>query len=52
VGRYDFPGGNHADLMQSIKSQLWPMADATVVVPGHGPTTTIGYERRYNPMVR
>lgn len=52
VGRYDFPGGNHADLMNSIKSQLWPMADETVVVPGHGPTTTIGYERRYNTMVR
>jgi glyoxylase-like metal-dependent hydrolase (beta-lactamase superfamily II) len=38
--------------MNSIKSQLWPMADETVVVPGHGPTTTIGYERRYNTMVR
>ncbi|MGB0845075.1 MAG: MBL fold metallo-hydrolase [Thiolinea sp.] len=52
VGRTDFPGGNHQQLMDSIKNNLWPIGDEVVVVPGHGPNTTIGHERRTNPYVR
>lgn len=52
VGRTDFPRGNHQQLMGSIKSQLWTLGDEVVVVPGHGPNTTIGRERRTNPHVR
>jgi len=52
IGRTDFPGGNHQQLMDSIKTQLWPLGDEVTVVPGHGPNTTIGKERRSNPYVR
>nr|CAA6804168.1 MAG: Hypothetical metal-binding enzyme, YcbL homolog [uncultured Thiotrichaceae bacterium] len=52
IGRTDFPGGNHQHLMDSIKTQLWVLEDDVVVVPGHGPNTTIGKERRTNPHVR
>lgn len=51
VGRTDFQGGNHQQLMTSIKQQLWPLGDHVAVVPGHGPNTTIGDERRTNPFV-
>jgi glyoxylase-like metal-dependent hydrolase (beta-lactamase superfamily II) len=51
VGRTDLPGGDHATLIQSIKSQLLTLPDATVVYPGHGPSTTIGDERRSNPFL-
>jgi hydroxyacylglutathione hydrolase len=51
VGRTDLPGGNHATLIQSIVSELLTLPDATVVHPGHGPTTTIGGERRNNPFL-
>ncbi len=51
VGRTDFPQGNHADLMASIKTRLWPMGDDTVFIPGHGPESTFGRERRTNPYV-
>ncbi|MBU0654347.1 MAG: MBL fold metallo-hydrolase [Gammaproteobacteria bacterium] len=52
IGRTDFPGGNHQQLMDSIKKQLWTLGDDVTVVPGHGPNTQIGEERRYNPYVR
>ncbi len=52
IGRTDFPGGSHQHLMDSIKTQLWTLGDEVVVVPGHGPNTTIGRERRTNPHVR
>ena len=52
IGRTDFPGGNHAQLISSIKQKLWPLGDAVTVVPGHGPNTTIGKEKRYNPYTR
>ncbi len=52
VGRTDFPGGNHQQLMDSIKNNLWPLADEVVVVSGHGSNTTIGKERTTNPHVR
>ncbi len=49
VGRTDFPGGDPLVLSRSIREKLAPLADETVVHPGHGPDTTIGYERRVNP---
>jgi len=49
IGRTDLPGGHHATLLQSIASELLTLPDETVVHPGHGPTTTIGAERRSNP---
>ena len=51
IGRTDFPGGDHATLVSSIVERLWPMGDETVFVPGHGPESTFGRERRSNPFV-
>jgi glyoxylase-like metal-dependent hydrolase (beta-lactamase superfamily II) len=51
IGRTDFPMGNHADLIQAITTRLWPMGDETAFVPGHGPMSTFGHERRTNPFV-
>ena len=52
IGRTDFPGGNHEQLLASIRQRLWPMGDETVFIPGHGPESTFGEERRHNPFVR
>lgn len=52
IGRTDFPGGNHAELIASITQRLWPMGDDTVFIPGHGPESSFGAERRSNPFVR
>jgi hydroxyacylglutathione hydrolase len=52
IGRTDFPGGSHPQLIDSITQRLWPMGDDTVFIPGHGPESTFGEERRYNPYVR
>jgi glyoxylase-like metal-dependent hydrolase (beta-lactamase superfamily II) len=52
VGRTDLPGGDTATLMRSIKRVLFALPEETVVYPGHGPTTTIGREKRANPWVR
>jgi glyoxylase-like metal-dependent hydrolase (beta-lactamase superfamily II) len=52
IGRTDFPQGNHQQLINSITQRLWPMGDDTVFIPGHGPESTFGEERRYNPYVR
>lgn len=49
VGRTDFPGSDGDLLVQSIRSKLFALPDATIVYPGHGPQTTIGHERRHNP---
>jgi len=49
IGRTDLPGGNYADLMQTIKEKLMVLPDETVVCSGHGPVTTIGQERTQNP---
>lgn len=49
VGRWDLPGGNEAILLKSIQTKLFKLEDDMVVYPGHGPTTTIGYEKRTNP---
>ena len=51
IGRTDFPGGNHDQLIASITERLWPMGDATVFIPGHGPESSFGRERRSNPYV-
>lgn len=51
IGRTDFPRGNHLQLIDSIRSRLWPLGDDVVFVPGHGPESTFGHERRSNPFV-
>lgn len=51
IGRTDFPRGNHADLIRSIREKLWPLGDDVTFVPGHGPTSTFAQERRTNPYV-
>ncbi len=52
VGRTDLPGGDHDKLIGSIRERLLPLDNATVVVPGHGPSTTIGEERTSNPYLK
>ncbi len=52
VGRADLPGGDSHALLRSIKRRLFTLPDATVVYPGHGPSTSIGLEKRRNPFVR
>ena len=49
IGRTDFPGGDYDTLIRSIRERLLTLPDATVVYPGHGPTTTIAHERACNP---
>jgi glyoxylase-like metal-dependent hydrolase (beta-lactamase superfamily II) len=51
IGRTDFPQGNHQDLIDSITQRLWPMGNDTVFIPGHGPESTFGRERKSNPYV-
>jgi glyoxylase-like metal-dependent hydrolase (beta-lactamase superfamily II) len=51
IGRTDFPGGDFDTLVASITQRLWPMGDETVFIPGHGPESTFGRERRSNPFV-
>jgi hydroxyacylglutathione hydrolase len=51
IGRWDFPLGNHRDLIESITTKLWPMGDDTAFIPGHGPMSTFGNERATNPLV-
>jgi hydroxyacylglutathione hydrolase len=51
IGRTDFPGGDHDTLIASITQRLWPMGDDTVFIPGHGPESSFGRERRSNPYV-
>ncbi len=52
IGRTDFPQGNHADLIASIRNKLFPLGDDVNFVPGHGPMSTFGRERRSNPYVQ
>jgi len=51
IGRTDFPGGDFDTLVASITQRLWPMGDDTVFIPGHGPESSFGRERRSNPYV-
>jgi len=52
IGRTDLPGGNYPQIIRSIHEKLLPLDDATLVVPGHGPLTTIGRERERNPFLQ
>jgi len=51
IGRTDFPGCSYDQLMDSIQNKLMTLPDETIVYPGHGPSTTIGEERRDNPFL-
>ena len=51
IGRTDFPGGSHKQLIQNIKEKLLCFDDEVVAYPGHGPATTIGFERAHNPFL-
>jgi hydroxyacylglutathione hydrolase len=52
IGRTDLPGGDYGALIASIRNVLFPFGDDARVHPGHGPTTTIGHERRANPFLQ
>jgi glyoxylase-like metal-dependent hydrolase (beta-lactamase superfamily II) len=52
IGRTDFPGCSYEELMDSIHNRLTPLPEETIVLPGHGPQTTMGAERKYNPFLR
>lgn len=52
IGRTDFPRGDHATLINSIKTKLLPLGDDVAFIPGHGPMSTFGVERKTNPFVR
>jgi glyoxylase-like metal-dependent hydrolase (beta-lactamase superfamily II) len=51
IGRTDFPGGSHPLLLRGIREKLFTLPDDTVVYPGHGPVTKVGYEKRTNPFL-
>lgn len=52
IGRTDLPGGSYRALIQSIKTKLMVLDDDVKLLPGHGPTTTVGWERRRNPFLQ
>ena len=52
IGRTDLPGGNHETLMRSIREKLLVLPDSTIVYPGHGEPTTIGFEKENNPFLQ
>lgn len=52
IGRADLPGGNMTQLITGIREKLLPLPDDVTVLPGHGPQTTVGAERRGNPFLR
>lgn len=51
IGRTDLPGGDHGTLLSSIKNKLFPLGDEFKIFPGHGPETTIGFEKENNPFL-
>ncbi|MEO6252832.1 MAG: MBL fold metallo-hydrolase [Ferruginibacter sp.] len=51
IGRTDLPGGDHQTLLKNIREKLFVLPDETVVYSGHGPETTIGEEKKYNPFL-
>ncbi len=52
IGRTDLPGGDHAQLLRNIKEKLFILPDDCRVYPGHGPSTSIGFEKQHNPFLR
>jgi hydroxyacylglutathione hydrolase len=52
IGRTDLPGGDSAQILESLRTKVLTLPDDTLVLPGHGPTTTIGQERAMNPFLR
>ncbi|HET6212082.1 MAG TPA: MBL fold metallo-hydrolase [Micromonosporaceae bacterium] len=52
IGRTDLPGGSYPAMLDSLRDKVLPLADETIVLPGHGPATTIGRERATNPYLR
>ena len=52
IGRTDFSGGNHNDLIKGVREKIFPLGDDLRIYPGHGPASTIGYERLNNPFFR
>ncbi|MCB0605991.1 MAG: MBL fold metallo-hydrolase, partial [Saprospiraceae bacterium] len=52
IGRTDLPGGDYDTLINSIEQKLMKLPDETIVYPGHGESTTIGYERKTNPFLQ
>lgn len=51
IGRTDLPGGNHNQLLRSIRENVFTLPGTCTVYPGHGPETTIGFEKQYNPFL-
>jgi glyoxylase-like metal-dependent hydrolase (beta-lactamase superfamily II) len=52
IGRTDLPGGNHRQLLDSIRDKLLPLGDDVAIISGHGPTSTIGQEKATNPFLK
>ena len=52
IGRTDLPGGDHETLMQSIITKLFPLPNSTQIFCGHGPSTNLEYEKKYNPFLQ
>lgn len=52
IGRTDFPGGSYPEILNSIKTKILTLPDDTKLFPGHGPSTTVGWERRKNPFLQ
>jgi glyoxylase-like metal-dependent hydrolase (beta-lactamase superfamily II) len=49
IGRTDFPGGSFDALIDAVRTKIFPLGDDYTVYPGHGPVTTVGHEKKYNP---
>ncbi|HCJ91313.1 MAG TPA: MBL fold metallo-hydrolase, partial [Acidaminococcaceae bacterium] len=52
IGRTDLPGGSYDELLRSIHEKILPLDDDVTLLPGHGPATTVGWERRRNPFLQ
>jgi hydroxyacylglutathione hydrolase len=52
IGRTDLPGGSYDQLLTSIRNKILPLDDDVTLLPGHGPATTVGWERRRNPFLQ